>query len=706
MTTPLRWLVTLAIVLLGTGFASSAADGVSRIAPSLRAFLAAGSDATARGLGDLCEVEVSPTGETRLRVLVRTTEPLASSSLGARVGFSGDEIATVAVSAAGLERLAEDERVIYIEPSRKMRPTVDASVPAVGADVVHTAIPSVLGEGVVIGLVDTGIDYEHLDFRFDEDGDGTEESSRILAIWDQTYGLFGAEYDRDDVESDLAFGHGPSEGIVREKDANGHGTHVASIAAGDGSSSGYGFVGVAPAASIVAVKTTFYTADILEGVEYILDKADALDAPVVVNLSLGGHEGPHDGTSLFERGLAGLADGTGRVIVVSAGNEGDEEIHVSGTLQSGSKAFRVKPDTWQFELSLWYPGDARFAVTVTSPSGATAVALPGASSGYVATPDGVAYVDNAADGVNPNNGDREVYLRLSGVAAGAIWTVAVRRLSGSGRFDAWVTSTGSIVNGDSVSTIDEPGNAEGVITVGAWTTKSTWPSKAGAQDYTSSHEVDGLSGFSSQGPTRDGRLKPDLVAPGAWICAALSTSAAAFDYLTHPDGVHGMQLGTSMAAPHVSGAAALLLSVDRTLTVGKILTALTSTATRDAYTGTTPNMRWGYGKLAVVAALENLEAEEPPLPPVDVPEIGLEENPVSGEARFTYVLPNGTGMAVLRVYTVSGILVFEADLDVDDDAYTWALVSRHGEPLAAGLYLYVVVTDRGASEVGKLVIHP
>ncbi len=639
-------------------------------------------------------------------MLVRTTEPLASCLPGVRVGLSRGEIATASVSVAELERLANDERVVYIEPSRKVRPTVDASVPAVGAAAVHTRVPSVLGEGVVIGFVDTGIDYEHPDFRFDEDGDGTEESSRIVAIWDQTYGLFGAEYDRDDIESDLAFGYGPSEGIVREKDTDGHGTHVASIAAGDGSSSGYGFVGVAPAASIVAVKTSFYTADILEGVEYILDKADALDAPAVVNLSLGGHEGPHDGTSLFERGVAGLASGTGHAIVVSAGNEGDEEIHVSGTLQSGTKAFRVKPDTWQFELSLWYPGEARFAVTVTSPSGATAVALPGTSSGYVATPDGVAYVDNAADGVNPNNGDREVYLRLSGVSAGSVWTVTVRRLSGGGRFDAWVTSSGSIVNGDSVSTIDEPGNAEGVITVGAWTTKSTWPSKAGAQDYSSSHEVGGLAGFSSQGPTRDGRLKPDLVAPGAWICAALSTSAPVFGYLTHPDGVHGMELGTSMAAPHVSGAAALFLSVDGTLTAAKILAALTSTATRDAYTGTTPNMRSGYGKLAIAAALESLEQEEPPLPSVDVPEVGLEENPVSGEARFTYVLPERTRIAALRVYTVSGILVFEADLDVNDDAYAWSLLSRRGERVAAGLYLFVVVSDRGTSGVEKLVIRP
>ncbi len=658
-------------------------------------------------LSDVAEVEVSPTGEARLRVLVRTTEPIAGETfLGAPVGFSGSDVSALSVTVAELEALAGDERVVYVEPSWKTRPALDTSVAAAGGTAVHALTPSVLGEGVVIGFVDTGIDYEHLDFRFDANGDGTEASTRILAIWDQTYGLVGAEYDEDDIESDLAFGYGPSEGRVRERDTSGHGTHVASIAAGDGSSSSYGFVGMAPKAWIVAVKTSFYTADILEGVEYILDKAEAIGAPAVVNLSLGGHDGPHDGTSLFERALTSLANGAGRVIVVSAGNEGDDAIHASGTLQSGTKTFQITPADWQMELALWYPGDAGFAVTVTSPSGGMATAAAGASSGYVITADGVAYVDNASDGVNANNGDREVYVRLSGVTAGEVWSVTVRQVSGSGSFDAWVTSSGSIVNGDSVSTVDEPGNAEGVVTVGAWTTKATWPSQVGAQDFSASYELSVLSDFSSQGPTRDGRTKPDLTAPGAWICAAMSTSATELEYLVHTDGVHVMNLGTSMAAPHVSGAAALLLSVDGTLTGEEVLAALTSTARRDASTGTTPNVRWGYGKLDVAAAVEGLGTEEPPVVEVEIPVIALEDNPVSRAAAFVYALPEGTTVAVLRVYTVSGILVFEEDLDAEDDAYSWDLVSRHGERLAAGLYLYVLVTDQGTSEVGKLVIRP
>ncbi|MCX6094288.1 MAG: S8 family serine peptidase [Candidatus Bipolaricaulota bacterium] len=700
----------LGIVFLVSAFVASGAEVLSRLAPSLRALVAYESDGLAKGLvtlSDVAEVEVSPTGEARLRVLVQTTEPIAARSfLGAPVGFSGNGVSTLSVTVAQLEQLAGDERVVYVEPSWKTRPALDKSVPAAGGSAVHALTPAVLGKGVVIGFVDTGIDYEHLDFRFDSDGDGVEESTRILAIWDQTYGLVGVEYDQDDIESDLAFGYGPSEGTVREKDSSGHGTHVASIAAGDGSSSSYGFIGMAPEAWIVAVKTSFYTADILEGVEYIFEKAEALGAPAVVNLSLGGHDGPHDGTSLFEQALTELASGAGRVIVVSAGNEGDDAIHVSGTLQSGTKTFQITPDDWQMELSLWYPGEARFAVTVTAPSGETATAEAGASSGYVITADGVAYVDNAADGANANNGDREVYVRLSGATAGEVWSVTVRQVSGSGTFDAWVTSLGAIVNGDSVSTVDEPGNAKGVITVGAWTTKSTWPSVVGTQDYSASYELSVLSDFSSQGPTRDGRTKPELAAPGAWICGALSVSAEALLLFTHPDGFHAMELGTSMAAPHVSGAAALLLSIDGTLTGADVLATLASTATRDAYTGVTPNVRWGYGKLDVAAAVASLESEEPPISEVAIPEVALSGNPVSSVAVFTYTLPDKTRRAVLRIYTVSGRLVLEEELDVGGTTYAWNLASRDDRRLAAGLYLYVVVSDHGTSKVGKLVIRP
>ncbi|MBU0596340.1 S8 family serine peptidase [Candidatus Bipolaricaulota bacterium] len=646
--------------------------------------------------------------QDRIGVLVKLDRAFFGPRwLGLPVEWSTGSILGLSVSITELLTLIADDDVVYVEPAWKTEPTLDRSIPAVRADVVHSAVPPQLGEGVIVATVDTGIDYSHLDFRFDSDGDGFEESSRILAILDQTWGLFGVEYTRQQIESDLAQGFGPGQGQVHQSDTDGHGTHVMSIAAGDGSSSSDGFVGVAPEAWLIAVKTSFFTSDIIQAVRYVFDLADSLGLPAVVNLSLGGHEGPHDGTSLFEQGLDQLAAGPGHIIVVSAGNEGDQAIHASGTLLGGSSTFVVDPHDWEIELSLWYPGSSRFTITVSPPTDLPVIVPYGFDSGFAYTTDGTVRIDNASAGRNPNNNDNEAFIHLSNLTAGD-WTVTVSDEGGGGRFDAWIIDgDGMIAGGDSTSTIDEPGNANEVVTVGSFNSKATWPSVSGQQDYSLEYPVGGLSSFSSRGPTRDGRTKPDVCAPGAWICAALSSDGLWQGFLAHPDGVHTMEVGTSMAAPHVAGAVTLMLSRDPGLTSGEVQQILRSTARRDAFTGSVPSQRWGWGKLDVAAALEEVDVTEPPIePPPDTarPEVGLTSNPVSGEARFTYTTPEGTTVAWLKVYTYSGVLVHETMVDEEAGEYIWALQTNAGDPLASGLYLYVLVTDRGTSEVGRLVI--
>ncbi len=650
--------------------------------------------------------------EEKIELLVKLDRSFRGTRFhGIPVKASTGTIVGVAATIQQILTLLEDQDVVYIEQSWPTSPTLDASVSAITADTVHSLSPAVTGAGVIVGAIDTGIDYTHLDFRYDSDGDGFEESSRILAILDQSYGIFGIEYNWHDIETDLANGHGSSEGIVRQRDTDGHGTHVMGIAAGDGSSSSAGFVGVAPAAWIVMVKTTYFTSDILAGVEYIFDLADALGLPAVVNLSLGGHEGPHDGTSLFEQGMDELVQGPGRVIVVSAGNEGDQSIHASDTLLGNASSFWIAPDGWDAELDMWYPGSSRFTVSVSPPSGPAIVAPWGTDSGIVQTAFGAVRIDNAASGVNANNGDREVFIRLSSLSGSGQWQITVTDTGGNGgRYDAWVISgSADIVGGDSSSTIDEPGNARDVITVGSFNTKAVWPSLSGDQNYLASYPLNVLSSFSSQGPTRDGRVKPEICAPGAWISASLSNDAMWQGYLVNPDGVHTMELGTSMAAPHVSGAAALLMSIDPQLTAEEVRDLLTDTAARDGFTGAVPNYRWGWGKLDVASAVANVNQTQPP--PVDpppseisIPTIALEENPVDAIARFTITLPAGTTWAELLIYSASGALVYDAPVHPSNDRMEWPLVTNRGESVASGLYLYVLVTNRGTSAVGKLVI--
>ncbi|MGB2982353.1 MAG: S8 family serine peptidase [Candidatus Bipolaricaulia bacterium] len=713
---PITFALLCAFLLAAVAMCAGAERSLARLHPTLRTLFVATTDAVVpqSEAFDLLidsgrfQLTLSPTSVARIGVLAKLRDATIGS-LYRRIPVLGEAgtIYALAVTIAELAELASDPNVIYIEPSWKTRPALDRSLIAINADAAHDASPAILGDEAVVGLVDTGIDYTHLDFRVDTDGDGVEESSRIHSIWDQTWGLLGAEYSRSEIEDDLALGLGPDAGLVRTRDGDGHGTHVAGIAAGDGTSSVSGFVGVAPEATIVAVKTSFFTADIISGVQYVFAEAASLGLPAVVNLSLGGHEGPHDGTSLFEEGLDQLASGPGRVIVVSAGNEGNLPIHTASTLQGGSVSFIVEPEEWEIEIQLWYPGASRFTITLFPPADAAIRVPSGSDTGYVFTANGTALVDNASAGVNPNNGDHLAFIRLVDVGVGDRWRIEVSDEGGGGRFDAWITSqTGIIEGGDSSSTIDEPGNGNRVITVGAFNSKSTWPSLSGNQDFSSEYPVGELSAFSSRGPTRDGRTKPEISAPGAWVCSAASSSAASFGYLTHPDGVHVVEIGTSMAAPHVTGAVALLLSLDSTLSAEEVRGTLTSTASSDAITGFVPNALWGWGRLDVGAAIDDVESGEPPVPPVDpnAPEIGLANNPVASSARFTYESPQGTTAATLRVYTVAGALVFETSVSPTAGTYDWDLRTNRGETLAIGLYLYVLITDRGASRVGRLVI--
>ncbi len=697
------FLFTIGLICL---ISAVALGDAAKLSPYLRMLLTSDPEVTGKGLSGFGAPPPVftlpfPTGEP-IRVLVKLTHPFFGTSfLGFPVTVSTGTIIGMSVPVESLLALIASPEVVYVEPAWKAKPTLDRSVPAIGADILHDQVPPIAGKGVIVGAVDTGIDYSHLDFRYDSDGDGIEESSRILYILDQT-GLFNATYTKADIEGDLKNGLGPNEGEVREKDTDGHGTHVMGIAAGDGSASSAGFIGVAPQAWIISVKTTFYTSDILAGVRYIFDKAADLGLPAVVNLSLGGQDGPHDGTSLFEQGLDELAQGEGRAIVVSAGNEGDQLLHVGRTLRGDAYTFSLVPTEDSLNFVLWYPGTSSFTVTIVPPGG-TPLAVPSGSSDSVSTPAGNAYVDNASGGINPNNGDKEVLVNISGITSQAPWSVTVTDAVGGGRFDGWITSdNGTILGGDASETVDEPGNAPHVITVGAFNTKNRWISRAGEEDFSSQYPIGQLSYFSSRGPTRDGRRKPEITAPGAWIASAMSSSAPAADYLTCPDGVHTLLLGTSMAAPHVTGTIALMLSVDPTLTSDEIKEKLIQTAKSDGFTGVVPNDSWGWGKLAADAAVTAVTPSQPDNG--KELSIRLADNPVRDSARFIYTVPADSDGAELYIYDVSGRLVFSTPLTPGEGNYDWNLWDSGGLPLAPGLYLFVLSDDMTRTPIGKLVI--
>ena len=160
-----------------------------------------------------------------------------------------------------------------------------------------------------------------------------------------------------------------------------------------------------------------------------------------------------------------------------------------------------------------------------------------------------------------------------------------------------------------------------------------------------------------------------------------------------------------MAAPHVAGTIALMFSVDPDLTPSDVRSVLTSTATKNGSTGPVPNAAWGWGKLDAAAAVQQvMESGPEPPPPTETPVILVASNPVSSIAQFTYSVPSGTATATLQIYDVTGVLIYDVPVDPLAGGATWNLRTDRGEMLASGLYLYVLVTDRGISEVGRLVI--
>ncbi len=614
-----------------------------------------------------------------------------------------------------LRELAQLPEVVFIEADYRLGPHIDRSVPAVGGRLLHELSPAATGRGVIVGVVDTGIDWTHRDFRVDRDGDGFEESSRILWLWDQTetgaFGTprvvpFGTEYTREQIEAALRSGMN----IVNERDESGHGTHTTGIALGDGSASGGTFVGMAPNAEMIIVKTSYFSTDIVEGVRYIFDKAEWLGKPAVVNLSLGGHFGPHDGTSLFEQSLEAFLERPGRAIVASAGNDGDRKIHIGGQLRPREAfTFTFAPQQENAYVNIWYSGSANFSVSVTSPGingpPQTVLAVRGQGE-FQNTPDGSVEIDNAGGGIDPRNRDRAIAISFERVQPGSRWSITLVDQGGTGgRFDAWpgLSDMGYFPEGDSFSTVTEPATAKKIIAVGAYTTKIFWTGADGQPHrFTDAQSEGQLAPFSSRGPTRDGRIKPDLTAPGTAIVSALAKNSEVSQSikLVLPGGEYAAMQGTSMAAPHVAGAVALLLQAQPHLSADEILRQITRTALKDAFT--TDPRAWGAGKLKVDRGLETLGLQEQLS--VGRPALKIGPNPATHSVTLFYSTVGNPSTVELMVFDIVGRLVYKRQLPTGGSRFQWALHDFENKPLAPGLYLVVVSADGRPSDPYPLVV--
>lgn len=539
-----------------------------------------------------------------------TGDPDVLTATGLKVRTIAGDVVTGTIALSAVPALAEVAEIERIEAARAMHPELDLAVPESRANLVHTGPPGRRGAGVIVGICDSGCDFTHPSFRR---ADGT---SRILFLWAQ--GLspaageaspagfgYGVEYTNAQINAALASAN--PFAAVRHRDIGGHGTHVTGIAAGDGSAPGQGrpggtFIGVAPEADIIVVSNASNgaeglgtSASTLDAVNYMFQQAGTLSRPCVVNMSLGDNLGPHDGTSLLERGLDNLLGGPGRAFVKSAGNAGAAMCHAEGTVAGGAtvdvRFNQPAGDNGANQIDLWYEGGDTLRVSIVDPAGNLVGPVNVGSVGNFTLPGGnTVRVDHR--NTDPFNGDRRAFMTFAPGAAGTMragnWTIRLFSVASptGGRFDAWI-QRGVVVptflapHESSARTISTPGTAIEVITAANYITRG-----AG---------VGSLATSSSRGPTRDGRAAPTLAAPGMLILSADGESSSGDPYQ--------LMGGTSMAAPHVTGTIALMFQKNPSRTQAQIKQCLESSSRTDAQTGPVPNTGWGAGKMDANAAV-------------------------------------------------------------------------------------------------------
>jgi subtilisin family serine protease len=698
-------------------------------------------------------------GEEWVDVFVRTDEAAGLAVHGYVERASSGGISVGRVPMRELRALASDARVRYVETSRVARRRNAVARQETGVNRVHAGegfSGPVKGQGVVVGVLDSGIDFAHPDFSSPSAG------TRIQFLMDM-------RADQSDVISTKAQ-IDTNPGAILQRDGNwggGHGTHVTSTAAG--------LSGVAPEADIVSVKGIrdqdsdggFSDADVATGVDFIFDKAAELGKPAVVNLSLGGNYGPLDGTSAYEQFLSSQT-GPGKIIVAAAGNEGYDNIHAGTNLQPSVlyETLMEPMDSYFNYVEMWYKtgsiasvrfgfydfdGDALVylgsspAVSVGTSQGITAggglapiaVRFENQIIGYVAV--------DARTTADPNNGDGNIQMVLTNNDNANVdlnnyyWTVLYRSTAtASGRADMWF-SGGEFypfevgleevteISGDSDFTVGSPATAKKVISVGAYVSTTSWTDIDGRGWSTRAPnpnpELDPIvpvagsaAYFTSRGPTRDGRVAPLISAPGQMISAALSshlsirsTQDEAYEFggvfrgeIVQGGGFQVMQ-GTSMASPHVAGIVALMLQVNPTLNYEQASAILAETARTDFQTGVAPNVTFGNGKIdahaAVSRALATTSVERDDSP-TGFGLMANYPNPFNPSTVVSYRL-SVVGEARIDVYNVLGQRV--STLFDGVQAAGSHSVTFDASGLSSGMYI-VVLESAGMRDVRKVAL--
>ena len=632
--------------------------------------------------------------------------------------------ATVRIGMSRIARIAEADGVEYVQVTAAPQPMLDVARAEAGVDMVHNATSleqPYTGKGVIVGVVDAGFDYTHAAFRNPTDG-----SLRIKRIWEQKNSTF------EGAKAPEKYGYGIEldtpeliSKAMGDNSENSHGTHVAGIATGSDPYKSGAYRGNAHEAEIVLVAVDLESctsADISNAIAYIYDYADAADMPCVVNLSLGNHQGPHDGTSTFDT-MADAMQGPGRLIVGAAGNHRADKFHIAHTFTSADDTplrtfvtYKTAPSTVNYggDIEIWGESGTDFTVDISAYSlfnkkdVVTATAYPN---------DGVTDIELAryttgkwtvASETSPLNGKPHVTLSSAITSIRTNHAIAITVTpKGAGKIDIWADNAklgldskdeeGFTAPGESSTIAEIGGTAKRILTVGGYTTRNDYTTNG--THGTLNETVGDVSSFSSYGPTADGRMKPEISAPGCFIISAVSSNDASGTIMQADNNdswertnLYGYMQGTSMSAPFVAGVVATWLQACPQLTPEQLREVMRSTARKDTFTGTLEegDNNWGYGKVDAYNGLKQC---------ISIATAGCEtlEMPFNGtitvNGDIMSIAFNSATHASITITTLSGNRVLSKTLGLCN-AGTTENIPLAGMP--RGMYIVSVTTDGGS----------
>lgn len=668
-------------------------------------------------------------------------------------GVFGD-IVSIRINSSELKLLAKEPNIRFVDVAcrlNRVKLLNDTTRIVSQVNEVQNGISNGLplnyrGSGVVVGIVDIGFQPDN-PTNYSADG----SLYRVKRFWHQSEKSgtppsgfsYGTEYTTSNAIK-----------AARNDDGT-HATHVTGIAAGSGfTTPGNKYRGMAPESDLVFVAIKYgndslggsalgdyvvANPNILDAVKYIFDYAESVGKPAVINLSWGMHTGPHDGNSLFDRAIENLT-GPGKIFVGASGNDAANQIHIGKDLHGDtvySFALDRSREHYVHEnvyLSIW--GDSAKDLSVNLSLFDTLGNLKLVTPFYphtlatavktfvVAGKDTLWYTISASKKY-PNNGKPEFLVFAE--SNSALNSRIRLGVSGHGMFHAWNSGqvyrwtsgsflakvkgndqTGVYLDGTELFCMGENGGTgKATISAGAYIARKDWKDTTGKYHASNWLNIGQIADFSSRGPTTDGRIKPDIAAPGQNIISAINYRQFEpwmLDVMPYSSvfGAHSQYWvifsGTSMAAPHVTGIVALMLQVNPNMTPQQVRAILQQTAKRDAYTGPDSNVRYGFGKINAFDAVKRLVQLNVKDPGKKGLKCVVYPIPAEDVALFSAGLFAGLE-GKLRVTDIGGRLVVEEDMRFDAEGIYPFRVSA----IAAGTYQWEI-RCRGNVVAGKLMV--